>query len=357
MKKFILPFLLAIPAKRLAGMAFIIWLCSLPLTGIKLYFHIYAKEAWIYGYNILATGWLSPFVGNFAWFANLFFLYGVVKLRAGKPAITSSIIAAILSLDTFRFDQLLMNAGGSTAPVYGYGWGAVLWFLSLYLLMVAAGKREVEIAKESNKENQNKWLQSVGLILLGFTICTAGYFAIYDRITGNKFENQRLAGIAFKRGKICQVELTDIAPISNFSGPLELVIDEKEAHADYYAFQPKELLRWGILTVRFKGYDYFLDNSEVISTRAVETKPMAILKVTEHQNFMSYGMGNSNNYWQIYIHATLVETATNRTVFDQTWGSENLHGGSIFFFCPDYKNSPNEYEQPRRLLIQALNLK
>jgi hypothetical protein len=223
--------------------------------------------------------------------------------------------------------------------------------------MVAAGKQEVEIEKGSNKENQNKWLLSVSLILLVFTICTAGYFAIYDRITGNKFENQRLSGIAFKRGKICQAEPTDIVPIRNFSGPLELVLDEKEVHASYYAFQPKELLRWGILTVRFKGYDYFLDNSQVISTSAVETKPMAILKVTEHHNFINYGAGNSNNYWQISIHATLVETAKNRTVFDQTWESENLHGGSIVFFCPDYKNSPNEYELPRRLLIQALNLK
>lgn len=241
-----------------------------------------------------------------------------------------------------------MNEGGSTTPVYGYGWGAVLWLLSQCILMAAAGKRNIEIAKESNDANRNGWLHSLGVVLFVVMICTVAYFAVYDRTMGNNSENRRLSGIAFKRGKICHAPdpvATD--PIRNYSGILEIVVDEnkiKRGHANYPFGQIKELMSWGIPAVRFYGGDYSdtsgLSRGIVTSTPAVGA-PTAILYI-------------DGDDWK--VNAKLVEVASNRLVFDQTWEREPLYEISNFHFCPDYRSFPGQSEQPRKLIMQALGL-
>jgi hypothetical protein len=115
-------------AIKLATVAMVLWICSLFLTGIAL--HHSAGER-LPGWQILLTGWLSPLIGNFAWFSNVFFLYGYIRLLTGNSVKTTAIWATVLSMDMFLLSLYTMNEGGTQTIVYGYGWGAILWLLSI----------------------------------------------------------------------------------------------------------------------------------------------------------------------------------------------------------------------------------
>jgi hypothetical protein len=55
---------------------------------------------------------------NFAWFANVFFLLAAARLGLGKGTATKlALVSFVLAFDTFRFDSLLINEGGSTTLV------------------------------------------------------------------------------------------------------------------------------------------------------------------------------------------------------------------------------------------------
>lgn len=335
-------------AKNLANVAFVIWLCSLALPGIDLYFHMYSERHWLSGYEILFMGWLSPLVGNFAWFANLFFLYAFFQLKAGRMPIKSSIFAAVLSLDTFRFDEYMMNEGGSTTPVYGYGWGAILWFLSITLLLTAVGTQQPD-SGENIERPEYEWLRPLGIFLTVLTLGASGFFAIHDRIMANPTEAARLANIAFKRGKICSVpEPVAVEPIRSFSGTLEIVMDKnniKTINANYPFRQIKDLLSWGIPSVRFYGNDYSFNSGasdKTVISKPAAGEPAATLYIDETDGRV--------------INAKLVETISRRVVFDQTWEKESLNENTNFHFCPDYHSFPSANDQPRKLLVQALSL-
>lgn len=340
-----MPLNLRISSGKLSVLAMFIWLCSLLMTGITFY-----TQHRLLGYEILAMGWLSPLVGNFAWFANAFFILGFILLIGGDTATKSSILAALFSLDTFRFTAYLLNEGGTTTPVYGYGWGAILWFLSIFLLLTAAGARQLEARKSSGWADERGWLRLTGLILFVATLALAVYFSVHDRMVANPTEAKHLEGIAFKRGCICRApEPTVIEPIRSYSGPLEVVVDEKALHANYPFAQIKDMLEWGIPIVRVKGLDYSMDSTspgKLISVSA-SGRPSAVLHITEG-NFNSRRNSRS-------IRAKLVD-ATSRTVFDQMWTREPLPNVNDNYYCPDYLSFPRENEQPRKLLMQALNL-
>lgn len=333
--------LLKLYSKDLSKIAIVIWLCSLPLTGIDFYFLMYSKESSLAGYEILYQGWLSPLVGNFAWFANIFFLYGFFHLIAGSTAVKSTITTAILSFDTFRFDEYLMNEGGSTTPVYGYGWGAVLWFLSIFLLLAAAGKRQIELRDEYVLKNEYEWLRPLGFFFLVVTFGVVGYFSVHDQVIANTAESQRLSRIAFKRGPVCYTpEPMVIEPIHNFSGVLEVVMDTNKIHSARYPFyQEKDLLSWGIPIVRFNHVNY---SNKSVSENESMASPTAILYVDEDEKHT--------------IRAKLIEASTNRTVFEQVWERVPMPNLNRNYFCPDYQSFPSSDQQPRKLLMQGLGL-
>lgn len=326
-----------ISARQLSVTALTIWCCSLVFTG----FVLYSGQKYISGFEILLTGWLSPLVLNFAWFANIFFLYSIFCLLSGGVPIKSAIIATLLSLDTFRFSQYLLNEGGSTSYIYGYGWGAVFWFVSIYLMLVAVGTRRRETNTSNKPSDMQEWLQPISFVLLSITLGITSYFAIHDRIVANPAEEQRLANIAFKRGKVCSApEPVVTNPLRNLSGPIELVIDKNAVAANYPFTQIKNLLEWGIPTVRIGNRDYSYESiarDRLLSSTPATSAAVATLYVNES--------------YPGVINAKLVETSTNRTVFEQTWERENDR-----VYCPDYHSFPSENEQPRQLLIQALNL-
>lgn len=319
--------------------ALAIWICSLPLTGLALY----AKQEHMQGYSILLMGWLSPLVLNFAWFANLFFLYGILRLLYGSVPIASSILAALLSLDALRLQQLVLNEGGTTTPVYGYGWGVVLWFLSIFLMLAAVGIRRREASARTQEEKSQEWLLPLGVLLSVATLATVSYYSVHDRMVANPAETERLTNIAFKRGKVCSAHEPIVPdPLRQLRGPLEVVTEKKAVYSNYPFAQIKYLLAWGIPAVRFGKIDYSLiAQSGLLTSEPAVGAPAATIYVTE-----SYLRS---------IGAKLVETSTNRTVFDQTWERES-HPVNTNFYCPDYHSFPTAEQQPRKLLMQALNL-
>jgi len=323
--------------------AFLVWLASLGFTGLTIYY----KQMSIKGYMILITGWLSPLAGNFAWFANIFFIYAFVRLNSGKSILLPAIITSIISLDTFRFDRYLLNEGGSTSPVFGYGWGAVLWFIAITLLLAAAIVRETEIKDPVYRKIDNNRLRIIGYSIPVIVICIVSVVSIYDHKMANSSEKERLAGIAFKRGEICKLPLPTVKrPISDFKGVLQVVAETKLSDSNYPFNQNKYLLQWGIPVLRKGDYDYYLENGQIVSVPATGNAS-ATLYVSEESNNKAKG----NN-----IIVRLVDEISKREVFNQTWVRQNYRRNTDIY-CPDFHNFPVIDKQPRKVVMESLGLK
>jgi hypothetical protein len=304
----------------------------MPLTGLVLY----SGHRELPGFEILAMGWLSLIVLNFAWFANVFFLYGVFGILSGRRPIKASASAAFLSLDTFRFTEYLLNEGGSTTPVYGYGWGAVLWFLSIFLLLAAAGTKELETSKEPRVQETYEFLRSIGIALILVTLVAAPYFAVNDRSKANPTERERLSGLAFKRGKVCSVVDPVPSQTLELQGPLELV---RSNHPPWPFVSALALLEWGFPIIREGNLDYSLipgKNFEAIRVTSAIGKSSARLEASVNDK----------------TNSRTIRLTTNEgksTLFEQAW---NIDPSTSF--CPDYTSFPNRTQQPRQVLEAAL---
>lgn len=330
---------LSISSNVIAAIALGCWVLSLPLTGLVLY----SGQRKLPGYEILAMGWLSPIVLNFAWFANVFFLFAITRLFRGDVPLFSSAFAAILAFDIFRFHEFMLNEGGGSTPVYGYGWGAVLWVVSIFLLLVATGtKRPNSKYSDAEVQEEPDRFLPVGVILLGATAVFSASLALNDRREANTAEAQRLQGIAFKRNKVCGVEEPQPQIVLPLVGPLELVSD-----AIAYPFNsPITLLTWGIPTIRAKGLDYFVvkgEHFDAIGAKASMGPAAARLRA-------SY-KSRPDHLGSIY-QTILTSTDGTITSFDQTWSPEP-HGAR---YCPERSSFPNSSEQPRKLLMSALGI-
>lgn len=335
-------FPLMFTSKHLALIALVLWINSLALTGLA----VYAQDHNLDGYEILLTGWLSPLVGNFAWFANIFFLYALYRAFAGKSLLIPSIIAVILSLDTLRFSELLLNEGGSTSPIYGYGWGAALWFFSIFLLLAVAGTRQSELWVKEDQEHGYLWIRYLTFIPFVIVTVLFTYWSVSDRSIANQEELNNLSGLAFKRGGVCGVEIPEINKVaSKLNGPLEIILGDKFAHSNYPFKQTKTLLEWGIPAIRMNGSDYSLKNGEIQSVPANGDAPAA-LHVIENPSHKGRG-GN--------IRVKLVLEANKEVIFDQTW-ERQPYDINTYIYCPTYKSFPNVEDQPRKILLEALNI-
>lgn len=320
------------PARRLGLIALFFWVSALPMTV----FTLYSQHKQLTGIDILASGWLSPLILNFAWFANVFFLLGIVRLLKGGTPFKAAICAALLSLDTIRIAVVMLDEGGGSSPIYGYGWGCVLWFVSIFLLLIAVGQQLTDKDAAAGVSGFGSLLRSCGLLLIFLTLGTTAYFTTHDHSEANAAETRRLQNIAFKRGKVCKIPDPVVTqPIPSITGPLEVVIEKGVLHARYPFAQVKELLQWGIPRVRIGDTDYSM-LAGVFNSVTATGEPAAILTVTESRS----------------IRARLLETASNRVVFDHTWFREDLPANEQHY-CPDYETGAST---PKQLLAQALGL-
>lgn len=329
-------------ASRLAYAAFALWLLSLPLVGIARY----AVEGGMRGYEILLTGWLSPLVLNFAWYANVFFLYAFVQIIKGRLATKSALLACILSIDTFRYADIPSLGGGGGDMVYGYGWGAILWFLAMSVILIAAGIRFRESHSEaSGKFSVGMLLKPVGILTLLIVICASLGWAAYDHIKANTHERKKLAGLAFKRHSVCSIPEPQVkSATKTFSGVLEFVPPSNDAHGYSISdINVKTLLDWGVPVVRAFGYDYTLFSSGervLMTSSPASGEPSAILTVNERKGKFSE------------IDITLYDYSKKQLVFDGKWHEEIQNSRQ---FCPSYQPFSNS-ASPRKLLTMALGL-
>lgn len=107
----------------------VMWGVSLALPG---FYTGSGEEDVFYGWAILLTGfvfgWMAP--GGLAVYANLFFIYVLSLSAVKKSAPKSTISMLLLAAFAFLF-YAVSTARGSPDYVIGWGWGAVLWGLSL----------------------------------------------------------------------------------------------------------------------------------------------------------------------------------------------------------------------------------
>lgn len=114
----------------------LVWLISLGLPG----FSISSKTETFYGALILLLGLLFGWMAlGLAAYANLFFFKVVSTLNNGKQPKASVIFMLIFAATLPFFPGPIISEGsGAAVPVTSWGWGAVLWVVSLVFLAIAA---------------------------------------------------------------------------------------------------------------------------------------------------------------------------------------------------------------------------
>lgn len=325
----------------LSLVALALWVASMPLTG----FSIYDQQRELSGLEILGSGWMVVFGLQFAWVANPLFLWALVRLWAKKSAVTLSLLALPMALETILFSKLLLDEGGGSSPVYGYGWGFGLWLLAMCTLVAAAGTRQGEARVESViAESVDEWLRPFGLFLCALVLGVGAYWSVNDHRIANQEEGARLSGLMFKRGSVCSDNNPLLGkPLEGFIGPLE--IRHRPGVFVYPFATPKPLLAWGIPSVRMAGQDY--------SLAAVGDEPVSHVVSANIPAAAVLDVDESTLDGRRTIHATLAEMPSGRVVFDQRWrfDADNKKGS-----CPEYSRNPAANQQPRKLLISALGL-
>ncbi len=91
---------------------------------------------------MLPLAWLGA---GWAVYANPLFVYVVLKSLRGKPAPVAVLLMLLLALTTLSFDKMLVNEGGTTSQVVSWGWGAILWGLSLGTIAIASMSLSVSL--------------------------------------------------------------------------------------------------------------------------------------------------------------------------------------------------------------------
>lgn len=316
----------------LAVVALLVWCASLALPALKLSRHTYT------GMEILLTGWMGLIVLMVPWLANPLFLYCVVSQLSGRPARRALLLALALALGTFLIDTIVMDEGGGKDIVYGYGLGAILWFLGFFLLATAAGWQTTRLSRGSDP-----WPLRIGLVsLLAFASVSIA-FSVHDHAVANATERVKLAGLVFKHGPVCAVPDPVPAYVIDLRGqPLQLVNASPNADEKRDATQ---LLGWGVPSVRIGGSDYSLQYGE---TDALESKPAvgavgAVLEKSEITGPDSQTSGKD-------VTLKLSSPDGRIVAFNQTYKER------LGTYCPDLSVLPREHEQPRKLIQQALGI-
>ncbi|WP_158289020.1 hypothetical protein [Rubrivivax albus] len=334
-----LPFRLWPSARTLTGFALLAWLISLGLNGF-----VDVNQRAYSGAHVLAIGWLGPLMVNFAWYANLFFLISVALLLGKRSAVWSSLLAAALPLQTITFVKVPLNEAGGAVGVFGLGWGFVVWYSATLLLVAAAGTRQIEL--HADRRAPSAEMRQWGLALcLGF-ILFAGALALHDRLRANTADGERLRQVAFKRGAVCNIEQPRAGESTALGdGPLEVRTLDGSSRLAYPFNDVRDLLNWGIPTVRAAGRDYsfaFAGDELVLTSVPAVGPPAATLVVDP---------GTPQNKYAITV--SLETGQPGDEPFRFTWTKDRGYGNG---YCPDYATLPRPGEQPREMLEQALAL-
>ncbi|MBX8539394.1 hypothetical protein K5D44_08970 [Pseudomonas cichorii] len=173
-------------SEMLSIMALVLWIISLFLPVA-----VGSKNEITPGWVPLFIGWLGIGSFQFAWLANPFFLISFIRIQISRSGVELAVMALLLSLNTFTFPAYIFG-------VYGYGWGMILWFVAIALMVAAAGAFEIENVKETGVD-KGGWLRPFGI---GLAVLIAGIsiaLSIYDHTNADSEDKKRLVNIAIKR--------------------------------------------------------------------------------------------------------------------------------------------------------------
>jgi hypothetical protein len=114
--------------------------CCLPALEFK---NIYKPNDIMLGFRALAVGWSGIFAGVLAWYANPFWLLGLILALLRKPilATAAGVVAVAIALTTFSIigRELPGDEGGVTkTTVIRLLPGCYVWMASLVALPLAA---------------------------------------------------------------------------------------------------------------------------------------------------------------------------------------------------------------------------
>ena len=109
-------------AMLLVALAFVLFFSSLFETVFI------TENKVIKGYWVLAMGWMGFVVFQFAWYANLLSLLAILLMskRAGIAFILS-VLALLLSTESFLFDEIPVGNGGKNIVIVDTDIGLYLW--------------------------------------------------------------------------------------------------------------------------------------------------------------------------------------------------------------------------------------
>ena len=79
---------------------------------------------------LLLFGWLGALFNNFSWYANLFYLVALIKIKNLSISSPLGFIALALALLLLTKQEMPSNTWTETVPITRYGWGYFLWLAS-----------------------------------------------------------------------------------------------------------------------------------------------------------------------------------------------------------------------------------
>ncbi len=327
----------------LATLALLIWIASLVAIGMT--FHNGFR---LHGYKILVIGWQGPLQGAFAWFANPLFLFSMLWLYVRERAwvaVIGSLLAFAVALDTFRFDALRLNANANETSVYGFGLGAVLWFVAMAVAIVAAG---TYLKEERIRRRQTAWtadgLRCLGVALAVIVAMTSLRLYLLDRRHPNDAEREYLKDVVFRMGQVCTAEPEGIAePLRALQGPLEVVVGLSSGLGHGWA---DSLLKWGAPAIRVEGRDYWAE------TRDGERVVVSVPSEGRGDSGATLLVEGRHKDGRAGYQLTLREGRAGRVIFSRAWRQETSNGR----FCPAFDPYGVRGGQPRQLVQTALGL-
>lgn len=107
-------------------------LYALALTGPGFYFGS-SREPWE-AHLLLLVGWLGPVDGHFSWIANPAYLIAHLMYRTREWSFRASAVALLLALSFLLHPTIAVSEAPTYANIVGYGWGYILWVLSIATL-------------------------------------------------------------------------------------------------------------------------------------------------------------------------------------------------------------------------------
>ena len=136
-------------ARHVACASIALYLLSLALPAIE---EVELGVAPNPGFAILATGWLGFMFLQMGWFANVFWVLGLIFLvrRRWKAAAILGAIAVVVAADSFVLYEtgFPSDSGGSLEVALRYGfyvWWASLWVLAVGAFLLWRGQRSAEL--------------------------------------------------------------------------------------------------------------------------------------------------------------------------------------------------------------------